>query len=109
MGGAMFSRLPASTISILDQGTKINPVSTQDIGALKEGLKMLRKKPKNFMDCVEYSRMRFEKLFNHAVKQLLHVYPLDAKTKDGNLFWSLPRRLPVPIDFDKESMLHCTF
>jgi len=53
--------------------------------------------------------MRFEKLFNHDIKQLLHVYPLDAKTKDGNLFWSLPKRPPVPIDFDKENMLHCTF
>ena len=49
--------------------------------------------------------MRFEKLFNHDIKQLLHVYPLDAKTKDGNLFWSLPKRPPVPVDFDKENML----
>lgn len=76
---------------------------------MKEGLKLLRKKPKNFMDCVEYARMRFEKLFNHDTRQLLHVYPLDAKTKDGNLFWSLPKRAPVPIDFDKDNMLHCTF
>jgi hypothetical protein len=76
---------------------------------LKEGLKLLRKRPKNFSDCIEYSRMRFEKLFNHDIKQLLHVYPLDAKTKDGNLFWSLPKRPPVPVDFDKDNMLHCTF
>lgn len=76
---------------------------------MKEGLKLLRKKPKNFMDCVEYARMRFEKLFNHDSKQLLHVYPLDAKTKDGNPFWSLPKRPPVPIEFDKDNMLHCTF
>ena len=61
------------------------------------------------MDCVEYARMRFEKLFNHDIKQLLHVYPLDAVTKDGTPFWTLPKRPPTPIVFDKDSSLHCTF
>lgn len=70
---------------------------------------MLRKRPANFMDCIEYARMRFEKLFNHEMKQLIHVYPLDAKTKEGNLFWSLPKRAPKAIDFDKNNMLHCSF
>jgi len=107
--GKMFSQMPQSAVKILDEGKSLNPVAQQDIIALKEGLKLLRKRPKNFSDCIEYSRMRFEKLFNHDIKQLLHVYPLDAKTKDGNLFWSLPKRPPVPVDFDKENMLHCTF
>jgi ubiquitin-activating enzyme E1-like protein 2 len=61
------------------------------------------------MDCVEYARMKFEKLFNHSAKQLIHVYPLDAKTKENNLFWSLPKRPPTPVEFDKDSMLHCSF
>jgi len=43
------------------------------------------------------------------MKQLLHVYPLDRKTKDGNLFWSLPKRPPTPVEFDQKNMLHCTF
>lgn len=62
-----------------------------------------------FMDCVEYARQRFEKLFNHDIKQLLHVYPLDAVTKDGNPFWTLPKKPPTPIEFDKNNNLHCTF
>ena len=76
---------------------------------LRVGLKLLKKRPKNFMDCVEYARMKFEKLFNHSAKQLIHVYPLDAKTKENNLFWSLPKRPPTPVEFDKDSMLHCSF
>ena len=76
---------------------------------MKEGLKLLRKRPSNFTDCVEYARMRFEKMFNHDIRQLLHVYPLDAVTKDGNPFWTLPKRPPQPIVFDKTSDLHCTF
>jgi len=40
---------------------------------------------------------------------LLHVYPLDFKTKEGNYFWSLPKRPPSPIDFDPTNLLHCRF
>lgn len=69
----------------------------------------MKKRPKNFDECVQYAREKFEKLFNHDIKQLLHVYPLDAKTKDGTLFWTLPKRPPVPIDFDPNNPLHCTF
>ena len=65
--------------------------------------------PKNFEECVEYARNRFEKYFNHDIRQLLHVYPLDTKTKDGNLFWSLPKRPPSPVVFDKADKLHCQF
>mmetsp|Transcript_13065 Transcript_13065/g.17634 ORF Transcript_13065/g.17634 Transcript_13065/m.17634 type:complete len:114 (+) Transcript_13065:3507-3848(+) len=61
------------------------------------------------MDCIEYARLRFEKLFNHDIRQLLHVYPLDAVTKDGTPFWTLPKKPPAPIEFDKTSELHCTF
>ena len=39
----------------------------------------------------------------------MHVYPIDAKTKDGNLFWTLPKRPPVPVDFDPNNLLHCQF
>ena len=67
---------------------------------LKEGFKMLKKRPKNFMDCIEDARKKFEKAFNHDIRQLLHVYPLDAKTKEGSSFWSLPKRPPVLIEFD---------
>jgi len=52
------------------------------------------------MDCVEYARLKFEKTFNHDVKQLMHVYPLDSKTKEGTLFWTLPKRPPTAIEFD---------
>lgn len=37
------------------------------------------------------------------------MYPLDAKTKDGNLFWSLPKRPPVPSEFDPANPLHAYF
>ena len=38
----------------------------------------------------------------------MHVYPLDSKTKDGNLFWTLPKRPPKPIEFDYKNKIHLT-
>lgn len=105
----MFTIKPKSVINLLEEGENINPVKQADIVTLKEGLRLLRKRPINFNSCLEYARKRFEKYFNHDVKQLLHVYPLDAKTKEGTLFWTLPKRAPMPIEFDANEILHCTF
>lgn len=79
------------------------------MSTLKDGLQLLKKRPTSFMDCIQFARMKFEKLFNHNIKQLLHVYPLDSKTKEGNLFWTLPKRPPVPLEFDKKNPLHQQF
>lgn len=66
--GKMFTQVPKSALKILEEGTNINPESQQDIIALKEGLKLLRKRPLNFNQCIEYARLKFEKLFNHDIK-----------------------------------------
>jgi hypothetical protein len=76
---------------------------------LKQVIKILNKKPQTFKDCVFYARKKFEKFFSHDIQQLLHVYPLTSKTKDGNPFWTLPKRPPTPIVFNPEDPLHCLF
>jgi len=107
--GKMFTINPRSTMALLEAGEAINPTSQQDITNLKNGLKMLQKRPKNFNDCIEYARKRFEKYYSKDIKQLLHVYPLDTKTKEGNMFWSLPKRAPTALVFNKDDKLHCMF
>jgi hypothetical protein len=107
--GQLFSQAPKSALKILEEGEKANPTSSQDIMAFREGLSLLRERPKTFEDCVEHAREAFEHYFNHAVRQLLHVYPLDATTKEGAPFWSLPKRPPTPLVFDAENMLHLKF
>lgn len=37
------------------------------------------------------------------------MYPLDKKTSEGRLFWSLPKRAPKKVDFDPTNELHATF
>lgn len=39
----------------------------------------------------------------------MYTYPLDSKTKEGTLFWTLPKRPPSPIVFDKSNALHRMF
>jgi hypothetical protein len=104
--GALFSQAPKSALKTLEEGESVNPMSQQDVMALKEGLNLLLERPKDFGDCVKHARLQFEKYFNHDVKQLLHVYPLDAKTKEGAPFWSLPKRPPTPLIFDAHNTLH---
>lgn len=98
--GKLFSQGPKSALKVLEEGASAQPTSQQDMLALKEGLTLLEERPKTFADCVADARLQFEKFFNHDVKQLLHVYPLDAKTKEGAPFWSLPKRPPTPVVFD---------
>jgi hypothetical protein len=43
------------------------------------------------------------------ILQLVHVYPLDMMTKEGNPFWVLPKRPPTPIEFNSLSKAHQDF
>ena len=71
---------------------------------------MVTKGPKNFDDCIEYAITKFYKYYRDDVMQLLYTYPLDAKTKNGEPFWRLPKRPPTPISkFNPEDPLHNTF
>ncbi len=71
---------------------------------------MAKKAPTNFDDCVSYSVKKFFKFFRNDILQLLHTYPLDAKTKDGEPFWKLPKRPPKPImELDPKDELAVTF
>lgn len=95
-------------MNLIEKGEKFAPSSQQDYSMLKEGLSMLRRRPVNFMDCIKFARLHFEKYFNHAIKQLLYTYPLDA-VANGKPFWSLPKRPPTPIEFDKNDAKHRMF
>jgi len=64
------------------------------------------KKSADFSKCVEVSRLHFEQLFNHSIANLLHIFPEDHKDKDGQPFWSGPKRAPKPIPFNPNDPLH---
>ena len=71
---------------------------------------MVKKAPSSFDDCVHYAITKFYKYFRDDVSQLMYTYPLDAKTKNGEPFWKLPKRPPTAINqFDPTDKLQCTF
>lgn len=70
---------------------------------------MLKKRPKTFTDCLLLARKKFDSYFAHNILQLLYTYPLTHKTKDGLSFWTLPKRAPNQLIFDKKNELHVQF
>lgn len=69
-------------------------------GVLESISDSLSSKPHNFEDCIKWARLEFEKKFNHDIKQLLFNFPKDAKTSNGEPFWSGAKRAPTPLEFD---------
>lgn len=67
---------------------------------------LVRYKPENFDDCIEWARLRFEHEYNNEIQQLLYNFPKDSTTSSGAPFWSGPKRAPTPLQFDTESSEH---
>lgn len=60
--------MPKSALTIMEENYDINPVTPDEVASLKAGLKLLRKRPRNFNDCIEFARKKFDKFFNHAIR-----------------------------------------
>lgn len=81
-----------------------------DVKSILENINdSLSKRPLSFDDCIIWARLEFEKKFNHDIKQLLYNFPTDAKTSNGEPFWSGPKRAPTPLNFDISNPDHFDF
>lgn len=58
---------------------------------------------------VKFARDFYQYAFCDQIRQLLTSFPEDAKDKDGNLFWTSPKRPPVVVPFDENSPDHLAF
>lgn len=67
------------------------------------------KKSGNFDNCVKLALMTFVEFYDHSIKNLLTIFPADAKDKDGAAFWSGPKRCPSPVEFDPTNKVHVDF
>eukprot|EP00163_Fabomonas_tropica_P025710 TRINITY_DN4500_c0_g1_i3.p1 TRINITY_DN4500_c0_g1~~TRINITY_DN4500_c0_g1_i3.p1 ORF type:complete len:1158 (-),score=246.08 TRINITY_DN4500_c0_g1_i3:101-3457(-) len=86
-----------------------NESEALSIASARRSLKQLQRLPRNFADVVVHARHKFDKLFNHAARNLLQAFPPDLKDANGIPFWSLPKRQPTPLTFDPEDPLHVNF
>ena len=100
--GKNFSQFPKNFNRIIDNVINKN-LNKDDFKALKTCLKWVKKLPNDFKDCIKLAKEKYYKVFITNIKRLLFTYPVDKKDKDGNLFWSLPKRPPKIIDFDMKN------
>ena len=105
----IFTQKPKILQKYVEITEEISVPSPEEIKSLKDAIKILNKKPTNFNDCVVIARLKFQKYFVNDAKQLLYVYPLETTTKDGNRFWTLPKRPPHELKFNPENGVHSHF
>jgi len=103
---AGFIEKPQSFLFQLKQNTTISGVR-ETMEEIKKIIDL--KKSADFSKCVSIAREYFEQLFNHQIQNLLHIFPVDHKDKDGHPFWSGPKRAPTPVAFNPEDPLHVHF
>ncbi|CAF1435465.1 unnamed protein product [Rotaria sp. Silwood1] len=66
-------------------------------------------RPKNFTNCIKWSRNLFEQQFHNTITQLLYNFPYDHITSKGERFWSENKRCPHVLNFDVNNELHLDF
>jgi len=67
------------------------------------------KKTNSFEACVTVAKQLFTDQFDYQIRDLLSLFPADYKTKEGQPFWSGPKRCPSPIPFDINNETHAMF
>ena len=106
--GKLFTQKPLNLIRVVEHylagGSLIS--TSQEIKNMKDAIKLLKKRPSTFGDCISYGRGKFEKYFLNDIVQLMYVYPIDTRTKEGTEFWSLPKRPPVELIYDPSNIIH---
>ena len=89
---------------------KSTETSTTVINTLQKSIDLIKlHQTKSFETCVKIALEQFNGFFDHSIRDLLYTFPLDAKDKEGNPFWSGPKRAPAPVVFDPENPNHSNF
>jgi ubiquitin-activating enzyme E1 len=66
-------------------------------------------KTQSFEACIALAVTQFNDMFDYSIRDLLFTFPLDAKDKEGNPFWSGPKRAPNAVAFDPQNPLHINY
>ena len=58
---------------------------------------------------VKFARDFYQYAFHDQIAQLLTSFPEDARDKEGNLFWTSPKRPPMIVPFDINNQEHLSY
>lgn len=108
----MFTDVPKEVNNYLSNPTTyLAKLRTENTAVQKERLEKIRTildllRNPTFDQCVRLARMSLQENFHNQIAQLLHNFPVDYKTKDGQPFWSGPKRAPTAITFSTQEHDH---
>jgi ubiquitin-activating enzyme E1 len=67
------------------------------------------KQANSFEACVLLAKNCFNNYYHHTILDLLSIFPKDHVDKEGQPFWSGPKRAPSHIEFDPSNKMHAEF
>ncbi|XP_049853303.1 ubiquitin-like modifier-activating enzyme 1 [Schistocerca gregaria] len=110
----LFSQEPEQAARYLTESDFVQSIKTmtgfQPVEVLKSVKKVLLDEyPNTFEDCVAWARRLWQELFNNQIRQLLHIFPPNQTTSDGEPFWTGAKRCPTPLEFSAGDPLHLNF
>lgn len=107
---------PSDLVSYLDNTAAFNhrmkttETTSTFVSALQKNIDLIKfKKEANIDLCVAFAKDQFNAYFDYGIQDLLSTFPKDAKDKEGNPFWSGPKRCPTAITFDASNPDHINF
>jgi len=82
--------------------------TSQEILALKCFLEIQAKGP-TIDDCVTMAYQLFHELFIFKIQDLVKLFPVDAKTQDGEPFWQGHKKFPQAVEYAPDNPHHVGF
>ena len=112
----LFVDTPGDLVSFLNNDKvfvgqlKQNSTTSGTKGSLEKIEKFINmKKTSNYESCVMLGKELFNNYYDHSIRDLLSIFPKDAVDKDGQAFWSGPKRAPSPLTFSVDEPNHIEF
>lgn len=86
-------------------------LSSYDCSVAKEDVYkyFVKYQPKSWRDCARWASDMFLELYRDQIIQLLHNFPRDSVTSEGELFWSKGKRCPTEMEYDLTNRLVTDF
>lgn len=99
-----FNRLPDNLTKYKQNPHFVEEIDQGEANAIKQEIKQyFNYQPKNWTDCFVWASNLYLKFYRDDIIQLLHSFPPDHKTDNGEPFWTKGKRCPTPAEYQPEN------
>ncbi|CAM9241253.1 unnamed protein product [Chrysoparadoxa australica] len=102
-------QIKKQTVNCPDKGKAASAIAKalEELTELQSTL--TKAKGMTFAGCIAQAQMMFFNLFHSKIRQLIHNFPEDHTTKDGEKFWTGGKKFPRAADLDAACAEHMNF